>query len=277
METSAKRGRDISPEELKKIQLGILDEVDVFCRKNNIKYFLMYGTLLGAVRHKGYIPWDDDIDIGMLREDYDRFVSTFESRNGDMAVMCYEKNPKCIYPFAKVFSNKTVFYDTNVKNALGVNIDVFPLDYLPRDKKKRSKLIQRAKLYRNIMTFKYIKVSKRRNFIKNAAVVCGKALKVVPNRVLASGINKLQRSVSNNTGLVGWMLNSPRVIVFDASLFEDITEIEFEGRFYLAPMCFDEVLSKEYGNYMELPPESERISHHAFVAYWKTDEEDQRR
>lgn len=80
--------RKLELEEIKQIQLEILDDITEFCKQNNIKFWIDYGTLLGAVRHKGYIPWDDDVDIGMLREDYDRFLHTYVSGGGTDATLC---------------------------------------------------------------------------------------------------------------------------------------------------------------------------------------------
>ena len=99
--------KEINVEELKQIQLNILKFVDKFCKENNLKYYLAYGTLLGAVRHKGYIPWDDDIDIIMFREDYEKFVTTFKDVN--YKVFATEVNSKYPYPFAKVGDTRTYF------------------------------------------------------------------------------------------------------------------------------------------------------------------------
>ena len=104
-------GREISPAELKTIQLDILDAVAEFCEARGIHYFLDSGTLLGAVRHKGYIPWDDDIDIAMPREDYDRFMKVFNSEQQRYRFCCPEIDPEFYYGYGKIVDPKTVLYE----------------------------------------------------------------------------------------------------------------------------------------------------------------------
>lgn len=105
--------REILLDELKDRQIAILDVVDAFCRENNINYWLDSGTLLGAIRHGGYIPWDDDIDIGMLRPDYDRFLAMFNKLNKQYQVFSVENDINFPYPFGKVLDTHTVLYEPN--------------------------------------------------------------------------------------------------------------------------------------------------------------------
>ena len=101
--------REIGIEELKEIQINILDYVDDFCKRHHIKYFLSGGTLIGAVRHKGYIPWDDDIDICMLRSDWERFVELFsKEKNTDYRVYSHLIEKSFVFPYAKVSYEKTI-------------------------------------------------------------------------------------------------------------------------------------------------------------------------
>ena len=126
--------RRITIEELKRVQLEILDMVTQFCDANGIRYWLDSGTLLGAIRHKGYIPWDDDIDLGMLREDYERFVSVFNESNDRYRVLSFEWNPDFGFPFAKVCDTTTVLYEPDERGRkMAINIDIFPYDRAPDD------------------------------------------------------------------------------------------------------------------------------------------------
>ena len=116
--------RRIEQDELKKIQIEILNVVSTFCEKNDIRYWIDCGTLLGAIRHKGYIPWDDDIDIGMLRPDYDRFMQLFNQENERYKFYSIENNTKFLCPHGKVLDTSTILYEPNKKgNKLSVNID----------------------------------------------------------------------------------------------------------------------------------------------------------
>ena len=108
-------GKKITKEEMKKIQINILDDVSKFCDENNIKYWIDCGTLLGAIRHKGYIPWDDDIDIGMLREDYDKFIKLYNSKKSKYKLKCIELDKTYEYPFGKVIDTDTILYEPDEK------------------------------------------------------------------------------------------------------------------------------------------------------------------
>ena len=126
---------------LRKVQLTelkILEKIDEICKKNNINYFLIGGTLLGAVRHKGFIPWDDDIDVGMLREDYEKFINVC-LKNGalgkDYYLHCNESDNDYFIPFIKVKKNNTTFAEKNIENInthKGIFLDIFPYDNVPK-------------------------------------------------------------------------------------------------------------------------------------------------
>lgn len=109
--------KQLNEEEVKIYQLGILNTVTDFCEKNKIKYWLDSGTLLGAIRHKGYIPWDDDIDIGMLRVDFDRFMHTFNQEGGRYKFICNELDAACVYPYGKVWIHRR-YYMSRTKREL---------------------------------------------------------------------------------------------------------------------------------------------------------------
>ncbi len=126
-----KKLRQISIEELKLLQLEIMDYVDLFCRKNSIQYTLSCGSLLGAVRHGGYIPWDDDIDIYLLRDQYDKFTSLWNSKKDEhpYELVNIESGNNMGYHYGKIHNPNTVTYVGKVKRT-GVFIDVFPVDYV---------------------------------------------------------------------------------------------------------------------------------------------------
>ena len=125
----------MSKEELRKTQIGILDYFTNICEENGINYFLTYGTLLGAIRHKGYIPWDDDIDVAMLREDYDKLIDVFNTNNNSRyRFSCVENDPLCMYPFGKIIDENTILYERGEQGIeIGVYIDVFVYDNAPME------------------------------------------------------------------------------------------------------------------------------------------------
>ena len=125
--------RKIGMDELRQKQMEVLDYVAAFCDENGIRYWIEGGTLLGAIRHKGYIPWDDDIDIAMLREDYTRFRTEFpeKSRDPKFVFRCAEDDKTWHLPFGKVMNTESLFLQDG--HDLGINIDIFPMDDAPDD------------------------------------------------------------------------------------------------------------------------------------------------
>lgn len=122
--------KEINVYELKKIQLEILDDIHRFCIQESLTYSLAYGTLLGAIRHHGYIPWDDDIDIMMPRRDYERFINLYKSNTNE--VLDLRKSDTTIEMFLKICRKGSIMIDTTLKRSLwGINIDVFPIDGIP--------------------------------------------------------------------------------------------------------------------------------------------------
>lgn len=260
----------IELEELKRIQLDILTEVDKFCSDNQIRYSISGGTLLGAVRHRGYIPWDDDIDIMMPRPDYDRFIHTFQSQ-GDLWVQTYMSDESYWQPFAKVINSKTVLEESSLRT--GVFINIFPIDGMP-DEKTTQKLVDR----RTHLVFKDLYYdSKTYRFKKGNRVIL--YLKYLIKKFLSKGrdyaIKELEAisrkypfETSDYAGCIMWGYGlkerMPRTV------FESYSKIEFEGRFFSCVANYDKYLSSLFGDYMKLPLVDERISHHHFIAYWKS-------
>lgn len=265
--------RIINLEELKNIQLQILDTVHRYCLENNITYFLSSGTLIGAVRHKGYIPWDDDIDIYMLRPDYERFVSSFNQNNDLYRVVSLRTNKDCTFAYAKVERTDTKIVET-VDNPMeiGVNIDVFPIDGVPDDLKKRKEYFSKLQRQRNNMLLKDISIDfLHRGFLKNLILSVGKLLlsfRTLPQ--LAAGLDNAINKDDNNTKYVcNVILGNGFGSEFSRDAIRDSLDIEFEGNFYKTMIGYDEYLTKTYGDYMQLPPVEKRVSTHTFKAWWK--------
>lgn len=266
--------KQASVDDLKKIQLEILDYVANFCDKNDIKYFLDSGTLLGAIRHKGYIPWDDDIDIGMLREDYDKFINLFNNDN-DSKYKCYsiENNENFYFPFAKVLDTTTVLYEPNEKGfKFCINIDVFVYDNAPDNTYELKKMYDsRDKLIKK-NTFRGFKFYKSYSFIKLIIKFLLYFYTFFRDRNhYAKKLVENSKKYSNiETGYVGNFTSFSRIKA-RKEIFNSFIEVDFEGKKYKAPVGYDEWLKNFYGDYMQLPPKEKRVSHHSFVAYYKED------
>lgn len=258
----------INESELKEIQLGILDDVARFCAQQSIRYFLAYGTLIGAVRHKGYIPWDDDIDIAMPRPDYDRFIKEYHSGNGVYEVICHSNCRYYGLPFAKVYHNGTVMNETLYKRDMyGVYIDVFPIDGF----KSEHQVNQCYKL-RRLLNAKKARWQGDRSFVKKVLIVLAKIVyaSISVNKILDK-IDRISREGNyESCEKVGYLssLNGMKDIV-DKDLIAETIECSFESHKYNIPTGYDEYLNRLYGDYMQIPPEQQRLSTHVFEAWWK--------
>lgn len=269
-------GKNINVEELKMIQLKILDSIDDFCKKKEIQYFLFSGTLIGAVRHKGYIPWDDDVDICMKRKDYNRFFSEFNHQRSDALKAISAETEKSYYlASGKVIDTGTVIEEeNNCAMPIGVYVDVFPMDNLPADDRKLKRLNYQIDIYRKMLVLKSVPVSDRRSAVKNCILkVSSFLLKPITMQHIITKITELATSYNeddtcNRIADISVFTYGMKE-VFPRKDFEKATQLEFEGKMYSAPENYKHVLSNMYGDYMKLPPIEKQTSHHHFTAYWK--------
>ena len=259
-------GRPITLEEMRAIQLDILDNVHAFCMERGLRYSLGGGTLLGAVRHKGYIPWDDDIDIMMPRPDYERFISEFPGYNERLSLQNYRNDPHCYLMFTKVYDNRTELEESGMLRN-GVAIDVFAVDGLPSEDELRNYLGELNRIYHDIICMTRI-----------YKFTLWQSLKLLVKKLIrtsrADNIINLEKLLSSYdfetsdyagaiTGIYGEKEHMP------ASSFKTYIYLPFEGREYMAIADYDSYLTKHYGDYMQLPPEEKRHSTHSFKIRWK--------
>ncbi len=270
---SDKGMKELSLPEIKELQLEIMDEIDAFCSANGLKYFLAGGTLLGAIRHNGFIPWDDDIDIALPREDYDKLVSSFASSTGNISLISADTKKKYGWTHAKAIHNKTELVEnTNKRCKIGVFIDVFPLDKVEGTREDGINKIHRTSRWKNILTLKHLRVDKKRSFAKNAVVICGKLLNLIPDKCLIKQIEMLSKADKNAVN-PEYLCNfsgawGERELV-KAEDFSVSVKHKFEDREYCIPAGYDSYLSTVYGDYMTPPPPEKQKSHHDYVAYRK--------
>lgn len=256
-------------DDLKMVQFEILKVVRDFCEENNLKYFLDCGTLLGAIRHKGYIPWDDDIDIGMLREDFDKFITVFNEKMANTKYRCYcaSNNDKFYYPYAKICDISTILYEPDEKGfKYHINIDLFPYDNAPDDKNKINKMFKKRTMLNRLNCIKNL-----RSFTLGKAKFLKKLiwLAILPfpkNYFVKKTVKYIQKYKNSDCNLVG-NFSCITNMTAEKSIFDSYIDVEFEGEKFKAPVGYDKWLKAFYNDYMQLPPVEKRVSHHYFLGY----------
>lgn len=269
----------LSIEESKNIEFELLSSFDTFCDNNNLKYYLAYGTLLGSIRHKDFIPWDDDIDILMPRPDYEKLIIlTKEKGISDIydTVLYTGTKTKSIYPFVKIIDNTTLVFEKgkSKKNTTGIWIDIFPIDGYPDDNQLGEKMFQEHLKYRHLQDIITTNpFTKKQSFIKKIIKsILIPFISLYGLKNLCRKMDKVSKTYDFNThNLCTNVLWSEEVIpVYTKSDFEPYKLGEFRGKTFRIPNNWDKILREYYGDYMQLPPENERIPHE-FIAYKKID------
>lgn len=259
--------------EIQQMELGIMEYIHEVCQKIGVKYFLAYGSLIGAVRHKGFIPWDDDMDICMLREDYEK-LQDYLIANPDerYEVMSYKNNLNYVYPFMKVQDNQTYLLEEDVRidSNMGIYVDIFPVDGYEDDsvfKDKMTRLIKKRQL--SCYTFKGITNTKSllNSLIRYISVII---FYFTNTNKYIRGIDELAQSRKvDDYELVDYLIykdmNKP--VWKREWLNQTITGV-FEGKEFMIPKNYHEILTSDYGDYTQLPPVELRFSHHDFQL-WK--------
>lgn len=273
---------EYSDEILKQVQnreLDIVDRIEALSQKYNFTYWLEYGSAIGAVRHNGFIPWDDDMDIGMLREDYNIMRNIPQSEWGEMRVVDpLDANTNHIRLFSQCIIENTYFltkeYDGFVWNGKpykpNINVDIFVYDYC-RDNKytivlKKAKMLKRLYMYSRVKVCPVSSMSVKKKIANMGKVVIYylmKFFKITPEKIARNFV----RLMAENEG-ASKVANFTTVPISETNAsFRNVKEylpvkyVNFEGREYPIPKCYDSLLIEIYGNYMSLPPEEDRHRH----------------
>lgn len=257
-------------EELKAIELDIMKKIHAFCEEKSIIYFLSHGTLIGAIRHKGFIPWDDDIDIFMPRKDYEKFCEIFPKSENALQLQLVNAKTSTYFARAmsKVIDMRTVLTEPEYKvdDPIGVFIDIWPLDGVPNN--RVGKQIHRLFCKSLLVMF----LSKIRNY--SAISKWKEKLLYIFTRLISHKyiLNKLEREIKkydySHAREVSCLVD-PYLAIMDKAWFSTRELVPFEDAFFYVPGGYDKVLSYLYGNYMEMPPVEKRVPHHIINIYWK--------
>ena len=263
--------RQLSLSEIKRIELDLLVEFDRMCNANGLYYTLCGGTLLGAIRHHGFIPWDDDIDVLMPRADYDKFLnmSSHAGLPEHIDIVSW-KDGTSYYPFIKLLDKRTEIetkYVEDISNKIW--IDVFPIDGNPEDSQELNRVYKKSKFYRKILTTKVSKIGGGKSFLKRLIKPLVRLLLTpLSTSMLCKKIDAFAKSYdfehSEYVGGIVWGYGPCERI--NKKAYMSPVKVVFEGLTFTAPSNYDEYLSGLYGNYMELPPEEKRLTHE-IVAY----------
>ena len=254
-------------------QLEIAKEIKRVCDDNNISYFLTFGTLLGSIRHRGFIPWDDDMDIGMLREDYDRFCEIAPKKlSSEYVFQTWENDDRYALPFGKVRKKNTRYIESksDMTSYNGFFVDIFPFDNAPSDLEIRKRLKKELCNIERMMLMKcrykpWITENSKVNFKKRIGYIYYQIKsKFFSRKKLIEEYMKKVRSVQESNAIYDQSGN------MHTKYFEKVwmktTRIEkFEDNDFKVPINAEKVLHVFYNNYMELPPENQRENRHMII------------
>lgn len=263
--------------DIQRKEFEILRQVDTCCRELGIRYFMCGGTLIGAVRHKGFIPWDDDIDIGMSRENYERFVreapSWLEGRNLFLQHITTEETDP--FPYVKVRMNGTKFVEfcnRNVSAHQGIYIDVFPFDYAPASRSEQVRQFRKVKFWDKLFPYRQIPdITQRPENIRMMVKYIVRrlihyALRPVSIDFIYRKLTEAMTMSSSNPDsgfCTCWLV--PKMKVYRSCTMNDVVTLKFEDGEFYAPANYDEYLTEQYGDYMTPPPENERTGHQPYI------------
>lgn len=275
------------PEILKRIQkeeLTVIKEFIRICDKYNLTYFAVFGTSIGAVRHHGFIPWDDDVDFGMLRDDYEKFLKIAPKEFNDKYDLAGPDCTKLYYNFVTRMYRKNTSFITNYNHGnfeMGIGIDIFVYDNLADSPKEQKKQMRKASLLRSMY------MSKNVNFYKNSVfkennlmkrLISGMVYyiwKIVPvtNRFLSNLWIKNAKKYNGKTEIITQFNDTG---IWQSRIRKDelfpLVEVPFEDTSMKLPAQYDKIMRNMYGDYMELPPFEKRQNHYPYKLQFEGEE-----
>jgi lipopolysaccharide cholinephosphotransferase len=270
--------KQLNIEEIQNHSVKILYSLDEICRQEGIKYFLAYGTLLGAVRHNGFIPWDDDIDVQMPREDYDRFEEYCINHSEELyplALFSQKTESKYPYVINRLCDTRyTIKRDEYEDCGMGLFVDIYPLDGMGNTIYEAVSIERRVHPLSSMFcqsSKKYIKIGTTRKKWKIIAkYLTFHYAKLKGKHYFGKKIDAISKEHnyedSEYVGCVVWRTYGKRDI-YKKEWMDELIEHKFEDKMLMIPKQYDSILSQIYGDYMTMPPVEKRTPHHYYKAY----------
>lgn len=262
--------RKATVEEIREIQLNLLSELDSYCKKTNIRYVAFAGTLLGAVRHKGFIPWDNDIDVAVPREDYERMKVLLKDENAHpyFRFLCFENDPLYLWQHGRISAKHTYMETARGYKKLGLSIDIFPLDNQGNDEEKARCNLRAIKKCVDMRIIAYNRLYKGEKYPRNFSFK-EKLSTFIEFSILHHNTElywvsrhiRLAQKFQDEKGCVyyGCNSNDKYAVVCRRDMYKDIVYLPFEDTTIPVPSGYKEILSLYYGDYMKLPPKEKQI------------------
>lgn len=271
---------ELGIKDTQRISLEILHTIADICEKEGLRYYLIYGTLIGAIRHKGYIPWDDDVDIMMPRPDYEKFLDYMKKNSEsyeNLRVFNHRECKEYPYMITRVSDDRyTIDMDNEKPYGMGVFVDVYPYDGLGDTKEEALKFGLKGDRLSSLCyqsTRCHYAVETTKGIIKRIAKLpVYWAARIIGKDYFQNKLEKLEGKKeydsSRYVGCVVWLSGGIKDI-FPKKWFDEYIMVTFDKYQFRAPKYYDKMLRHIYGDYMELPPEKERVGHHYYRVYKK--------
>lgn len=268
--------KKITTKEQKQIMIGILKYFDEICRKNNIKYSLIGGSLIGAIRHKGIIPWDDDIDVILTRENYEKIINILKHKN-DSKYMLLD-NEICsdyFFPFPKLVDIETfVIEPLSLKqiDSYGIYIDIFCYTNISDIKRERLKTIKKIKFWNGLISRKKFNI-KNKKFLMN--LTRNTISTIIGSKNLIKKVNKIyekNKNLDSDYVVSNWPIYANEKEIQLSKNVKEYIDVPFESINAMIFKNYDEILKTTFGDYMKLPPKEKRVCH-GLIAYWRDKDE----